>query len=50
MLFLGFSVIIWASRNTVHSETRQSIFLGAAVSMLAMATLGTVEYLRDLRV
>ena len=47
MLFLGLSIIIWASRNSVHSDTRQAICIGAAVSMLALAVLGTIEYLRS---
>lgn len=46
MLFLGFSVFTWVGKNAKHSESRQAICLGLAISMLALALLGTVEYLR----
>lgn len=46
MLFLGISVFAWVGRNAVHSESRQAICLGLAISMLALAILGTLEYLR----
>jgi len=46
MLFLGISVITWLGRNSPHSESRQAICLGLAISMLSLAVLGTIEYLR----
>ena len=46
MLFLGISVFSWVGRNAVNSESRQAICLGLAISMLTLALLGTVEYLR----
>ena len=46
MLFLGFAVIAWLSRSATHSESRQAICLGIAVTMFTLAILGTVEYFR----
>ncbi len=46
MLFLGISVFTWVGRNASHSESRQAICLGLTISMLALALLGTTEYLR----
>jgi len=46
MLFLGISVITWVGRNTSHSESRQAVCLGLAISMLSLAVLGAIEYLR----
>ena len=46
MLFLGISVITWVVRNASHSESRQAVCLGLAISMLSLAVLGTIEYLR----
>ena len=46
MLFLGISVVTWVGRNAPHSESRQAICLGLTISMLALALLGTAEYLR----
>lgn len=46
MLFLGISVFSWVGRNAVHSESRQAICLGLAVTMFTLALLGTVEYIR----
>lgn len=46
MLFLGISVFSWVGRNASHSESRQAICLGLTISMLALALLGTTEYLR----
>ena len=46
MLFLGISVITWVGRNASHSESRQAICLGLAISMLSLALLGTIECLR----
>ena len=46
MLFLGISVITWVGRNASHSESRQAVCLGLAISMLSLAVLGTIEYLR----
>lgn len=46
MLFLGISVLLWASKNSKNSEPRQAICIGLAVSMIALAILGTAEYLR----
>ncbi len=46
MLFLGISVFSWVGRNAVHSESRQAICLGLAISMFTLVLLGVVEYLR----
>jgi len=46
MLFLGISVFTWSGRNAAHSESRQAVCLGLTISMLALALLGTAEYLR----
>ncbi|MBM94392.1 MAG: hypothetical protein CMI09_00865 [Oceanospirillaceae bacterium] len=46
MLFLGLSVLLWAGRNAPHSESRQAICLGLAVSMFGLAVLGIAEYAR----
>lgn len=46
MLFLGLSVLAWFIRNAGHSESRQAVCLCFSVSMLGLAILGTVEYLR----
>ena len=47
MLFLGLSVLLWVGRNAPHSESRQAICLGLAVSMFGLAVLGIAEYARD---
>lgn len=47
MLFLGFAVISWLSRNAQPSATRQAISLGIAMSMFGLAILGMLEFLRD---
>lgn len=36
----------WIGRNAAHSESRQAVCLGLSISMLALAVLGTAEYLR----
>jgi len=46
MLFLGLSVLLWAGRNAPHSESRQAVCLGLAVSMSGLAVLGIAEYAR----
>ncbi len=46
MLFLGISVLSWLGRNASNSESRQAICLGLAISMMALALLGTVEFVR----
>jgi Na+-driven multidrug efflux pump len=46
MLFLGFGVICWSSRNAQPSVTRQAISLGIAVSMFGLTFLGIFEFLR----
>ncbi|KFZ39058.1 hypothetical protein HR45_01275 [Shewanella mangrovi] len=46
MLFLGFAVLTWTSRNAHYSEARQAICLSIALAMLCMALLGILEYLR----
>ncbi|TMO69057.1 hypothetical protein [Pseudoalteromonas aurantia] len=46
MLFLGISVITWVARNAPHSDSRQAVCLGLVISMLSLALLGTIEYLR----
>jgi hypothetical protein len=47
MLFLGFAVITWLGRNSSNSETRQAICIGMSISMLALAVLGVIEFLRN---
>ncbi len=46
MLFLGFSVISWLSRNAPPSAARQAISLGIALSMSGLAILGIFEFIR----
>lgn len=46
MLFLGISILTWASRNASHSVSRQAICLGLAVAMMMLALLGLVEFFR----
>ncbi|GHF95222.1 hypothetical protein [Thalassotalea marina] len=46
MLFLGIAFICWLARNAKHSQARQAICLGLAVSMLSLATLGLYELIR----
>ena len=46
MLFLGLAVITWLSRFEGQSTARQAICLGLSVTMLALAILGSAEYLR----
>ena len=44
MLFLGFGVISWLSRNAQPSATRQAISLGIAMSMFGLTILGILEF------
>ena len=46
MFFIGYAIICYFSRNSKPSESRQSISLGIAFSMLGFAILGTFEFLR----
>jgi len=46
MLFLGFAVISYFSRNAQNTNTRQSILLGLTLSMFGLAILGTFEFVR----
>ncbi len=46
MLFLGFAVISYFSRNAQNTDTRQSILLGLALSMFGLAILGAFEFAR----
>lgn len=46
MLFVGYAVICYFSRNINHSESKQSISLGIALSMMGFAILGIFEFLR----
>lgn len=46
MLFLGLAVLTWCIRKAEFSESRQAVCLSLSVSMLGLAILGTVEYLR----
>jgi hypothetical protein len=46
MLFLGFAVICWLSRNAQPSATRQAISLGIALSMSGLSILGIFEFIR----
>ncbi len=47
MLFLGIAVFSWLGRNALHSESRQAICIGMSISMLALAILGTFEFIRN---
>jgi TM2 domain-containing membrane protein YozV len=46
MFCIGYAVICYFSRNSKPSESRQSISLGIALSMLGFAILGIFEFLR----
>ncbi len=46
MLFLGYAVIAFFSRNSPPSDSRQAITLGIALSMLGLAILGLFEFAR----
>lgn len=46
ILFLGVSVYTWSGRSAAHSQSRQAICIGLAVSMFALALLGMAEYNR----
>jgi len=46
MLFLGFAVIFYFSRNAKNTDTRQSILLGLTLSMFGLAILGVFEFMR----
>jgi hypothetical protein len=48
MFFIGYAVICYSSRNIKHHESRQSISLGIAFSMMGFAILGIFEFLRGL--
>ncbi|MEM0963602.1 MAG: hypothetical protein AAGK21_13815 [Bacteroidota bacterium] len=42
----GAGVTLWAARDAALSPARQAIALGVSVSMLGLAVLGAVEFLR----
>ncbi len=46
MLFLGIAIITFTGRNSAHSDLRQSVVLGIAVTMTGLATLGLFEFIR----
>lgn len=46
MFFWGYAAIAFFSRNSQPSESRQSIALGIALSMLGFAVLGLYEFFR----
>ena len=46
MLFLGFALIAWLTRNTEPSDARQAICLSFSISLAALALLGLFELLK----
>ncbi|MBT1063277.1 hypothetical protein KJY73_06810 [Bowmanella sp. Y26] len=46
ILLLGIALLTFWGRNAPHSEARQAICLSLAISMLALALLGSAEFLR----
>jgi len=46
LLFLGICIMSWAGRNAEHSESRQAISLGLAISMIGLVILGSAEFIR----
>ncbi len=46
MLFVGIAILSWLGRHAGHSLLRQAVCIGLGVSMLGLAILGTIEYLR----
>ncbi|WP_188698129.1 hypothetical protein [Bowmanella pacifica] len=46
ILLLGIALLTFLGRNAPHSEARQAICLSLAISMFALALLGTAEFLR----
>lgn len=47
MLFLGITVMTFLSRNAAQSQLRQSVCLGLAVMMAALAVVGIYEFIRN---
>jgi hypothetical protein len=48
MMFMGLSAIICLSRNAEPSQLRQSLCLGLAIMMGALAIIGIFEFLRGI--
>lgn len=46
MMFMGLAAIIFLSRNAEPSQLRQSLCLGLAIMMGALAIIGIFEFLR----
>ncbi len=46
LLFLGISILFFLGRTAPHSISRQAILMGMSCSMLALALLGSVEFIR----
>ncbi len=46
VLFLGFGVIMWRIRDAVASPAIHAICVGWGVAMLALAVLGSMEFVR----
>lgn len=46
ILFLGFGIIMWRIRDSEASPTISAICLGWGVSMVALAMLGAMEFVR----
>ncbi|MGB3541946.1 hypothetical protein [Rubrivirga sp.] len=46
VLLLGIAVTLWLARDAAPSPLRRAVAVGTAVTMLGLATLGTVEILR----
>ena len=46
ILFLGICIMSWVGRNAEHSESRQAISLGLAISMIGLVILGSAEFIR----
>ncbi len=46
VLFLGFGILMWLVRNAEGSPMRRAICIGWGTTMVALAILGTLEFLR----
>ncbi|MGH1343568.1 MAG: hypothetical protein ACRBN8_18570 [Nannocystales bacterium] len=45
MLFLGMATMAWSSRHAEHSPGRTAVTRGMVVALLALAVLGTAEFI-----
>lgn len=46
MFMLGISVLMFASRNLLHSAARHAICLSTAITLLGLSIMGTYELIR----